>query len=254
MRNLIACRIASYGNYHEAAWEHLPTVGIRHLEIPAPPPEQIGEVKDRLARHGLQASSVQASFLIAENDWETAAAASLDACRALGSRLVLAIVRPGGLPREAVWPRLRDLGDAARDRGVTIMLETHPELATNGAVSRETMRAVDHANVRINYDTANIHFYNEGLDTVAELEKTAEFVAGVHLKDSRGLYRTFDFPVLGRGIVDFPRVFAILGERGFFGPYTLELEVANDVPIDETGTKKRIEESVAYLRTIGAMP
>jgi inosose dehydratase len=133
------------------------------------------------------------------------------------------------------------------------MLETHPNLSTNGQVSRRTMLAVGHPNVRINYDTANIYFYNEGLDTLAELNHCVDFVAGMHLKDSKGLYRTFDFPVLGQGIVDFPRVFETLRERDFRGPCTMELEVAHDVPIDEAATKARVEESVAYLRRIGAM-
>jgi len=253
MANRIACRIASYGKHQDAAWEHLPEVGITHMEIPAPPPDQVDAVTARLAKHGLSASSLQATILLADAAWEAASTETLDICQAMHVPLLLAIVRPGELPRDEVWQRLRRVGDIAQTRNVTLMLETHPDLATNGEVARATMLAVTHPHIRINFDTANIYFYNEGRDSLTDLAMVADWVVGVHLKDSRGLLRTFDFPVLGEGIIDFRKVFALLGERGFTGPCTMELEVAHDVDLDLAGRKQRVTNSVAYLRKIGAM-
>ena len=51
--------------------------------------------------------------------------------------------------------------------------------------------------------------------------------------------------------MDFPRVFEMLGARGFAGPYTLELETADDEPLTEAETLARVQTSVSYLRRIG---
>ena len=253
MPNLIACRIASYGKYQDAGWTHLPAVGIRDVEIPVPGPEDVEAVKARLARHGLTASSVQVSCNFGEPDPLNSFVSQLDACRALGAPIALAIIRPGHLERSALWEAMRRIGDAAAERGITIALETHPDLVTNGQTAVATMRAIGHRNVRINFDTANICFYNEGADTLVELEKMIDYVVSFHLKDSFGAYRKFDFPALGRGIVPFTSVFAMMKERSFTGPYTLELEGLENVERDEAQVKRDVEDSTAYLRSIGAM-
>ena len=79
------------------------------------------------------------------------------------------------------------------------------------------------------------------------------YVVSVHLKESaRGEPLSFDFPALGEGIVDFPEVFRLLGERGFRGPYTMELEgpLVDGLPTDERSA--RIKVCLDYLARIGA--
>ena len=104
-----------------------------------------------------------------------------------------------------------------------------------------------------NFDTANIYYYNpKGIDTIEELSKVLDSVTSVHIKDSaKGEPESFDFPVLGQGIVDFPEVFRILGERNFTGPYTLELEgpAISGLPVEERTGKVRA--CLDYLRCIG---
>ncbi len=115
------------------------------------------------------------------------------------------------------------------------------------------MEHVAHPNVRVNWDTANVHYYNEGIDEIAELRKTLEFVGGVHLKDTNGGFHAWHFPVLGQGVVDYVAVFRILNEAGFHGPFTLELEGIEGVELDEEGSKAQVADSVAYLRRIGVV-
>ena len=68
------------------------------------------------------------------------------------------------------------------------------------------MKGVNHPNVRINFDTGNIYFYNQNTDVVAELRKIIDYVASVHLKETDGGYESWNFPALGKGVVDFPAV------------------------------------------------
>jgi sugar phosphate isomerase/epimerase len=114
-----------------------------------------------------------------------------------------------------------------------------------------TMQAVDHPHLAVNLDTANIYYYNEGLNSADELERVVEHVVSLHLKDTDGGFRSMNFPVLGEGVVDFERIFAILDDDGFEGPLTLELEG----PLTSgKGVQERhaaVMASMAYLRSIG---
>ncbi len=129
-----------------------------------------------------------------------------------------------GVSKEVAYQRLRRAGDVARKHGVIIVLETHRDLGANGDVHLETMRRVNHPNVRVNFDTGNITFYNRGTDAVTELKKIIDYVATVELKDHNGKYMDWNFPVLGKGVVDFPGILKVLEEHHFHGPITMEVE------------------------------
>jgi inosose dehydratase len=171
----------------------------------------------------------------------------------LGTRICFTSVNAGDLPREIVWNRLREVGDAAAARNIVVAMETHPNLVENAKNSRITMDEVNHPNIRVNFDTANIYYYNEGINAVDELKESAEFVASVHLKDSSGKYRTWDFPVLGQGVVDFPAVFQTMSDRGFPGPFTMELEGTEGVKLDRDACLKHIADSAMHLKSIGVL-
>ncbi len=252
MRNLIAVRMNSYKNYEHLGWAHLPQIGIRHVEIECPGLDQVPAVKKRLADHGLTATSLHDKCHLDEPEVVEKAKPILGACAELGAKICFLSGKTEMADRVIVYERLRAIGDAAAACGVTVSLETHPPLITNGDLGRQTMEAIDHPNVRINFDTANIYYYNQGGDAVTELTKVLDYVASVHLKDTNGKYQDFHFPTLGEGVVDFPGVLGMLCERGFSGPYTLELEGIEGIELDEAGQLAHVADSVAYLRRIGA--
>lgn len=254
MPNWIACRIASYGNYAQRGWAHAAEIGLSHVEIKAPPPDEMEAVQRRLEMYRLGVSCVQVDCPIAEADVAERMASGFAACRTLDASFALVAARGGDLDRNVLWERFRRIGDAAAAHGVTVVIELHPDLATNGPIALETMKAIGHPHVRINYDTANVYFYNHDVDPRADLETIADYVAAVHLKDSRGLHRVFDFPPLGAGVVDFPMVFTTMESHSFGGPYTIELQGTEGVEFDEATTLRNMEQSVAYLRSIRAMP
>jgi L-ribulose-5-phosphate 3-epimerase len=249
--NILACNLNSYGKFREHAYEHLHQIGLRNVEIGAPLPTDVGAVMGVLKHHGLAATSVIARCDVSDDAGIEAFAAPVAAAHAMGARVIFTSVKAGPIPRAEVCRRLRAMGDIAGSRGITLALETHPDLAQNGDVALETMRAIDHPHVRINYDTGNVYYYNRGVDGVAELGKILDYVGAVHLKDTIGGYETWNFPTLGQGLIDFPAVFRILNDRGFVGPFTLELEGIRGEALDEAATHQRVADSVAYLRGIG---
>jgi len=59
-KNIISCRLASYGRYGDLAYEHLKKIGIDHIELTIPDPEKVGLVLEELEKHDLALGSLQA--------------------------------------------------------------------------------------------------------------------------------------------------------------------------------------------------
>lgn len=252
MSNVIACRIASYGKFEERAWVHLPEIGIRNIEMPAPPPADLKSMQQKLADCGLRATSLQGKCDISQAEAPEVMRPQLEACAAFGAKICFLSVKAGETDRARVWERLRQIGDVAAGVGVMVSLETHPDLVTNAELGRQTIDAIHHPHVRINFDTANVYFYNHDVTATGELGKIADIVASIHLKDTTGGYQDWNFPALGTGLVDFPEIIRMTNARGFTGPYTMELEGTKGIERSEAEQLQYVADSVAYLRRINA--
>lgn len=246
----LACRLASYGVFEDVAWTHLPALGIRHVFLNVPEPADVPATIARLEKHGLAPLVLRGSADLSQGASVDVLARQAATCRRMGVDYMFLSPKHGDAPREVAWERLRKAGDAVASHGVTIALETHPDLGTNADVHLETMQAIAHPNVRVNFDTGNITYYNHGRNAVDELKKIIDYVATVELKDHNGGYETWVFPPLGQGIVDLPGVLRVLANHPYAGPVTLEFEGTKGVELSEAQTKAAIEESIQYIRSI----
>ena len=251
LTNPLAIRIMNYGKYQEDAWTHLPSLGMHYLFLRTPVPDQVAAVEKRLADHHLRPLVLRGDTDLGRASSVDELAAQLAVCEQMGVRRLFLSPKHTGVSKEVAYDRLRQAGDIARKHGVTIVLETHPDLGTNGDVHLETMRQINHANVRVNFDTGNITYYNKGTDAVSELKKIIDYVAAVELKDHNGQYMDWTFPAIGKGVVDFPGVLELLEKHDFRGPITMEVEGVHGIEMDETETKQYIADSVAYIRSLG---
>ena len=248
----LACRLASYGKYEEAAWKHLPSIGVHYLFLPVPAADQVDAIMKRLKDSGLTALVVRGNTDLSKESCIEELSAQLATCEKMGVKYMFLSPKRNGAEKEVVIERLRKAGDIAKQHGVTITLETHPDLGTNGDVHVETMKAINHPNVRVNFDTGNITFYNKGADAVAELKKTIAYVGTVEVKDHNGESESWTFPALGKGKVNFPGIFQVLKEHNYTGPVTIEFEGVKGTDLTEEQTKQAIADSVAYLKSIAA--
>ncbi len=241
MKNVLSSRTGSH--------ETLQKLGIKGVEIGPPAPENVDKVKAELSKHDLTCMSVGGGIDLVNEDGIDKFDVLLNGAINMGAKLIFASAKASDdVPLEVTYERLRKMGDKAAAHGITISLETHPILCQNGDVGLKTMEGVNHDNVRINFDTANIYYYNENVDAVVELKKVAKYVASVHLKDTDGKLKSFSFPPLGEGIVDFPEVFRILNELGFHGPFTFELESTKGEEMAAA-----LEKSVNHLKATGCI-
>ena len=174
----------------------------------------------------------------------------LAVCAKMGVHYMFLSPKHTGVSKETAYERLRQVGEIAKQHGVIVVLETHPDLGTNADVHRETMKHVDHPNVRVNFDTGNVTYYNEGADVVAELKKIVEYVATVELKDHGGQPRTWDFPALGQGKVDFAGVLDVLKANGYLARSPSRSRESRASPGMRPETVQAIADSVTFLRKL----
>ncbi|MFP4057421.1 MAG: sugar phosphate isomerase/epimerase family protein [Candidatus Brocadiia bacterium] len=253
MANLLSYRI---GNPKAPALplERVRAVGIPCVEINLGPDEEPEKARGLLDRHGLRAATLTAPCPLADDEGFATFEAYAAKAASLGCTALFTSVKAGDMPLEQAYDRLRRLGDIAARHGLQIAMETHPDLCENGAKAAATLDAIAHPNVGLNYDTANVYYYNHGVDTVEEAKQAARHVASVHLKDTLGGYHDASFPRFGQGVVDFRGVFEVLNGVGFTGPFTIELEgklTRGDTPEDQ---EAHVQACVDHLRGLGLVP
>ncbi|HET7560737.1 MAG TPA: sugar phosphate isomerase/epimerase family protein [Limnochordia bacterium] len=254
MQITLACNLGCYKQHQVLAPGHLQRLGVRHVEVVQIPPEPRRDAYlVGLAAHGLDVTSVQIPGDIHASDHLARFARDFRAVRQLGARIAFSSVQRGELPEAEAYARLRRVGDLAAEWGVVLSLETHPDLMANAAQGVRTLQGVGHPHVRANFDTANIVYYNQGADVLAELRALLPYVASVHLKDTSGGYRESTFGALGAGVVPVAGAIQLLQAAGFNGPYTMELEGVAGVPDTEATVLARMADSVSYLRGLGVV-
>lgn len=155
--------------------------------------------------------------------------------------------------RRAVVGNLKAVGDVAGELGVTVALETHKGPTQNADAMLALMGEVDHPNVRLNFDTGNLAYYNADVDVTGELKRVRDLVANVHVKDNRGKLEDWYFPAVGDGgAVDFKAVRETLEEIGYKGAFTIEIEGILGEPEPTLEERvERVRRSVAHLRACG---
>jgi sugar phosphate isomerase/epimerase len=127
---------------------------------------------------------------------------------------------------------------AARDMGFS--LETGQETAEE---MLHFVRALDRANIGINFDPANMILYGKD-KPIEALETLKEYVVSVHCKD--GVWPEKEGELgseapLGEGQVDIPAFVAKLKEIGYTGPLTIEREAGDDRIGDILRAKELLE-------------
>jgi sugar phosphate isomerase/epimerase len=124
----------------------------------------------------------------------------------------------------------RDLLDHVKANGQNMHLETGQETADH---LLEFMHDVGRDNLFINFDPANMILYGTG-DPIEALKKVGHLVRSVHCKDAkwaapdqRGKNWGTEVP-LGDGDVGMETYLRTLQSVGYFGPLTIEREIAHD--------------------------
>lgn len=243
--NPICMRPANYNAFPDNAYKHMQEIGIKYLERPRA--DDMDEEIKKLADHDLSVYSVQANFPVWQADCLEYMKKDIEAAKQFDSKQMFVSANNKEEDFDLCCERLHQAGDLVADAGLKIVLETHPPFVKDAAIGVSSIEKINHPKVRINWDTANIHYYNKDVDGVEELKKIIQYVESVHVKDSNQGFEEWCFPALGEGTVKFPELFALLNEANYNGPYIMEIEGIKGEEIDEAGLHERLRISTEYL-------
>ena len=272
---VISCLTSCYGRFGaEVAIGKVRDAGLEHVELPIRTagfssragdlplltdesgPAEVEHVRQILAREGVAIASINA---ISGNPLKPEVVRiirrKLDLAAALGVQRV--VIEAGSHEssdeRMTLLAHLTEIAEQAHKLGQIVCCETHRGVCGDHRTMLDLMREIVHPALRLNFDNANIHYYNENAVGEIALAKVCQYVKAIHLKDSRGRFGDWHFPALGRGgAVDFVRVLDILRSVRFAGPYTIEIggiEGEGDLSLDQY--HDRVKTSVTYLRSLG---
>jgi sugar phosphate isomerase/epimerase len=146
----------------------------------------------------------------------------------------------------AVRDMVRRVCDHAARHEQSFALETGQERAE---VLSAFIRDVDRANLRINFDPANLILYGTD-EPIAALKALAPLVISVHCKDGdpplAGVAGALGSEkALGKGSVGIPRFVQTLRDVGFSGPLNVEREAE-----DQVQRLREIAGGIALLRSL----
>lgn len=249
---ILSCRPSSYGKFRLHSYEHLSEIGIKHVEIDIPKTETAADIQlDMLDELGLTSLSLCFPINIDDKKIIEKFEKSLPIIKKMKPKYIFSSVKKKHeKDLEEGYAVLSKLGNIAKEMGIFISVETHPPYNSNGDVGKKTMENVNHPNVKINFDTANIYFYNKDIDAKEELKKILPWLGSVHLKDSMKRYYDWAFPSIGGGKIDFPGLLNILNELNTEIPLTLEIEGEKGEKLDLSETLNRVKKSADYLRSL----
>jgi L-ribulose-5-phosphate 3-epimerase len=267
MPDRLAASTNSYHTYSLAeALAGIAAAGFRSVELTSVPgwtehvrrdadPAELQEVKDLLNQHGLAAVSLSGHSDLVSDDGVTEFRKALGLCRSLGITMITtstgghADTSGGSLDeqRTEFLVRIRPLADEAATDGVTICLETHGGLLATGAISADLVRQIDKPNVGINYDPGNVIFYG-ATRPETDIERAVGLINHVHVKDQIGGPGVWNFPQVGTGEIDFPKLFSVLDAAGFTGPCSVEVEFQGEPWPSLEDVNRAVAASYQYVR------
>lgn len=204
------------------------------MDLPSRPEfadSQVEQSKKEIAARGLRISCVSSSANMhdtgAVHEKQLADARRfIDLASWLGAPYVRVfgnkLVGPQAAAVEHIAGALRELGDYAGPKKVTVLLESHGDFTTS-PVLEEILEKTASPNVALLWDAHNT--FVEGKEepevTVRQLGK---YIRHTHLKDARLTNGQDNYVLTGRGDVPVKRQVELLAASGYTGCYSFEWE------------------------------
>ena len=226
-------------------------------------PERLAESRQQLADRGLAVVCLGSSANMHEMEAEKRASQMdegrrfIDLAASLGAPYVRVFGNSyvKGVPRDQMLAHiaggLRELGDYARPKGVTVLIESHGDFVDSPSLL-ELLRLADSPAVALLWDAH--HTYASGHeqpeDTVRQLGR---WIRHTHLKDSVPNGSDRRYVLTGAGDVPVRRQVEALARSGYRGYYSFEWEKRwhPEIEAPEVAIAQYAEVAGEYLRGAG---
>lgn len=267
MKHIIAVNSNSYHGYPiEEAIDGISAAGFHYIELtatkgwtehvfPSMDFTYLNSVKDRLKAAGLVPFSMSGHCNLMDKERIGDFIANMRLAAFFGCDYIVSSVGEAHLKdnavvsNDAVAEQICDLLPYLEEYGLTLVLENHGEHST-GKVIKSIVDLVGSPRVLVNYDTANVIYYAD-VDPVDDIPTCVEKIGHVHLKDKAGGRQEWNFPALGHGYVDFPKIFELLDKAGNTCPLSIEIEFTQAGPKDLAEVNRAVSDSYRYLKGLG---
>jgi sugar phosphate isomerase/epimerase len=211
-----------------------------NMDLPANPlfsADRIAQTKSDIAAAKLKIACVSSSANLYWDDPEKRAKDLSDArhfidlASALGAPYVRVFggkapddkaPAPDDATKKRVAAGLRELGEYAGPRKVTVILESHDQF-TSSATLKDVMHAAESPHVGLLWD-AHHTFATSNEDPEFTVKQLGQWIRHTHLKDSVGEGEDRKYVLTGRGTVPIARQIKALQSIGYKGFYCFEWE------------------------------
>jgi sugar phosphate isomerase/epimerase len=214
------------------------------MDLPARPeftPDRINAAKQEVAARGLHISCLSSSANMHDTDPQKHEQQLADARRFIDLASLLTapyvrvfgnnIVGPRDQAIEYVAKSLRQLGDYAAPKNVTVLIESHGDF-TDSPSLRSVLEKADSPHVGLLWD-AHHTFVSGNEDPAFTVSRLGKYIRHTHLKDSRKDGNNVHYVLTGRGEVPVKRQMQLLVEHRYRGYYSFEWEKVWHPEIEE---------------------
>lgn len=123
---------------------------------------------------------------------------------------------------QTVAENLLTLGKYAKDRNVTVLLETHGDFSGSDDILK-VMKAASHPNIALVWDISNMWTITK--ESPQEVyRKLWKYIRHTHIKDAKLIGDKLQYSLLGQGDVPIFEAINILNKDGYKGYYSFEWE------------------------------
>ena len=239
MKKTIAVTTSTYPNYSGSeAIEGIAKAGFKYIEmasapayfehIPRPENGVSKEIVDKVLKecsdHGLTLQCVAGHTRMMKADTVVNFKKVLDFANLAGVKFVTTDAGEVKCKEDEkkFYADIKEIADYAKDKSITVCLEMHGNWCNTGKIGAEIIKTINHPNIKLNYDTANVVFYGNTRPE-EDMKYALPYMGYVHLKESgNGKFGEWNFPALGEGVLDFDKIFEML--KQFDGPGSVEIE------------------------------
>lgn len=145
------------------------------------------------------------------------------------------------------YKNIKNIARYAELKNTNICFEIHGGLCSTGKQGVEIVKKIDHPNIRLNYDTANVIYFG-GERPEDDIIGLSPYFGFMHLKEKAGKDDEFNFPAIGDGNIDFKKIFELI--KDYDGSISLEVELTEEkYSLDEVNIAYK--KSYDFVRSFG---
>jgi sugar phosphate isomerase/epimerase len=225
---------------------------LEHLDPDNLGPAEVANCQRLLDQHGLTVVSMSGHAPLHLDIGRQRLTNVLRAGREMGIQVLNTFTGDASTEEEidAFVRNVNAIAEEAEEAGIRLCIETDSNLLPTAKVGVDILERIGNPWVGINYDPGNVIYYTEAVPE-EDIELALPHLGHVHLKDKRGGKGVADFPPLGDGDVDIPRILKTLDDAGYSGPVSMEIEFTDYQwpPFEECIAEAR--RSKAYWDSLG---